>query len=53
MYLCFYNSTFWGGKYIFNKVIKIFIHLHFDGTAADGPDRFANKVHVHLSGVLF
>ncbi|TNN52919.1 hypothetical protein EYF80_036857 [Liparis tanakae] len=27
-------------------------HLNFDGTAANGSDRFAYKVHVHLSGVL-
>lgn len=27
-------------------------HLYFDGTAADGSDRFTDKVHIHLSGVL-
>lgn len=27
-------------------------HLYFDGTAANGSDRFTDKVHIHLSGVL-
>lgn len=26
--------------------------LYFDGTAANGSDRFTHKVHIHLSGVL-
>lgn len=41
-------------KYLTNEASDdiTFAYLNFDGTAANGSDRFTHKVHIHLSGIF-
>ena len=47
-------STQWGGQRSppSQQRTPCDAHLYFDGTAANGSDSFAYKVHIHLCGVL-